>query len=68
MVSHPMNNSVVCNMVYKDCDVHLEDIHLVTDLIQMTMGHFDAILGMDWLSNNHATKDCANRCVGFSIN
>ncbi|GFY95505.1 hypothetical protein Acr_10g0008900 [Actinidia rufa] len=57
VVSHRMNNNVVRTMMYKDCDVHLKDIHLVADLIPMIVGHFNAILGMDWLSNNLATID-----------
>ena len=37
------------------------------DLILLAMHDFDVILGMDWLSSNHAVVDCFAKCVIFRI-
>ena len=38
---------------------------LLADLIKLTVLDFDVILGMNWLSKNHATIDCYERCITF---
>ncbi|KAH7837906.1 hypothetical protein Vadar_019407 [Vaccinium darrowii] len=49
VVSQPMNSRTICTSIYRECDVKFGDRELTADLVPMTIGHFDAILGMDWL-------------------
>ena len=41
------------------------DKNLTVDLIPLIVNHFDVILGMDWLSENHATINCEEKRVIF---
>ncbi|XP_058223184.1 uncharacterized protein LOC131332890 [Rhododendron vialii] len=63
LVSQPMSSSTICTTVHRDCDLRFGDICLSVDLIPLKMNHFDIILGMDWLSTNHVSIDCANKSV-----
>ncbi|KAG5523801.1 hypothetical protein RHGRI_030706 [Rhododendron griersonianum] len=65
LVSQPLSSKVVCNTVYRDCDILIGEKHLGADLIPIKMGYFDVILGMDWLSKNFATIDCVGKSVAF---
>lgn len=65
LVSQPMNRGIICYLVIKNCDICFGDVCQRVNLIPMDMRYFDAILGMDWLSHNAATIDCANKCVIF---
>jgi hypothetical protein len=35
------------------------------DLIVMSFGHYDLILGMDWLFEHHERVDCKKKLVQF---
>ncbi|KAF7134627.1 hypothetical protein RHSIM_Rhsim08G0114800 [Rhododendron simsii] len=63
LVSQPMSSSTICTTVHRDCDLRFGDICLFVNLIPLEMSHFDVILGMDWLSANHVSIDCANKSV-----
>ena len=41
------------------------DHELVADLIPLDVREFDVILGIDWLSDWHATLDCFTKRVCF---
>jgi len=38
-----------------------------TDLVVLGFKGFDLILGMDWLSQNHATLECASRTITLQM-
>ena len=49
------------NTVIKACPVVLPSITIYADLIVINLREFDVILGMDWLSKNHAIVDCQTK-------
>ncbi|XP_028082888.1 uncharacterized protein LOC114284191 [Camellia sinensis] len=60
-VSTPSDESMICTSIYRDCEILIGNISLIVDLLPIEMSHFDAILGMDWLSTNYATIDCVSK-------
>ncbi|KAL4012228.1 hypothetical protein IC575_029324 [Cucumis melo] len=48
------------------CWVEIANHTLNVTLLVLDMQDFDVILGMDWLSTNHATIDCFNKEVVFN--
>src|SRR5262249_10366739 len=48
-------------------DVVVDGRSLVASVHILDMHHYDVILGMDWLSQNHALLDCQKRRVLFRI-
>ncbi|XP_058220084.1 uncharacterized protein LOC131330491 [Rhododendron vialii] len=65
LVSASLNSSTICKLIYRECDVKFGGKKLIADLISMPIGYFDAIIGMDWLSNNGVTIDCKNKSIVF---
>jgi hypothetical protein len=61
VVSTPVGKSVLCRKLVRGCPIHIEGRTLMANLIVLDMEGFDIILGMDWLSNNHAIIDCHNK-------
>ena len=53
--------------IINGCDINLEGKELTIDLVTLIIQHFDVILGMDWLSVNHAIIDCENMRVMFQV-
>ncbi|KAL8148600.1 hypothetical protein AgCh_005816 [Apium graveolens] len=51
------------NQVYANCNLELGGVRYPVDLIPFRLGEFDVILGMDWLSRNHAQIDCEGKKV-----
>ena len=51
--------------MYPTCVIEIEERVLPTDLIELAILDFDVILGMDWLSENHATINCYEKCAVF---
>ena len=64
-VSAPSGESVLCDYIYRFCDMHIEDATLYVDLLPLKFRHFDVILGMDWLTKYCATIDCVTKTVVF---
>ena len=65
IVSQPVNKGMVYLTVYRDCRVCINDTIIPTELISLKIEHFDAIFGMDWLSENGVTIYCSDKCVIF---
>jgi hypothetical protein len=61
VVSTSMGKSVICMKIIMGCPIHIEGRTLTANLIVFDMEGFDIILGMDWLSNNHAIIDSHNK-------
>ena len=65
MVITPMGECLICNSVYRGCEVSVEEMILEADLIPLDMTDFDAIFGMDLLSFHKASVDCFTKEVEF---
>ncbi|MFS8021878.1 putative transcription factor interactor and regulator CCHC(Zn) family [Helianthus anomalus] len=48
---------IVCDMC-RDCKLSIDDEEYFVDLIPMSMGEFQVVIGMDWLSRHHAKVIC----------
>ncbi|XP_071704353.1 uncharacterized protein [Rutidosis leptorrhynchoides] len=49
--------------VYKNCNIDIYSKLVTVDLIPMTMGEFDVIIGMDWLSRYGANIVCDEKII-----
>ena len=52
-------------MVFKGCEILVEDVILKENLIPLEMHDFDVILDMDWLSTHRSSMDCFTKKVVF---
>ena len=50
---------------YRNCKIHVNNQELTINLILLAIQHFDVILGMDWLAENHGVIDCERKVVTF---
>ena len=48
-VSMPIGESIIARRVYQNCIITIYSRDTMTDLVEMEMVDFDAIMGMDWL-------------------
>ncbi|XP_073119989.1 uncharacterized protein [Henckelia pumila] len=62
-VATPTSKTIETHRVHKDCVMTISEHIFQAELIQLPMVEFDAILGMDWLANNHALVDCRMKNV-----
>ncbi|KAL0316931.1 UNVERIFIED_CONTAM: Transposon Ty3-G Gag-Pol polyprotein [Sesamum radiatum] len=67
-VSMPAGGVMLVNTVVRSCPVVVEGITLYADLVVINLREFDIILGMDWLSCNHALVDCQTKEVTVEVN
>nr|GMC73664.1 LRR receptor-like serine/threonine-protein kinase FLS2 [Ipomoea batatas] len=66
-VSTPMKKIEIADRWVRNCILLLEGREMVANLALLDMHDFDVILGMDWLSKNHAFIDCSKGKVIFQI-
>ena len=59
----PAGGITIVNTVIRACSIALPPITMYADLIVINLREFDVILGMDWLSKNHAIVDCQTKEV-----
>nr|GFB13562.1 hypothetical protein [Tanacetum cinerariifolium] len=64
-ISTPMKDSVRITHVYRDPPLQFDDKIRVINALPLDMCEFDLILGMDWLTEHHATIDCRSYRVIF---
>ncbi|KAF5447145.1 hypothetical protein F2P56_032715 [Juglans regia] len=64
-VATSLGDHIICDSVLIGCPIEIQGRILPTDLIIFNMSGFEVILGMDWLSRNHACVDCFNKRVVF---
>ncbi|XP_073124916.1 uncharacterized protein [Henckelia pumila] len=62
-VATPTSKTIETHRVHRDCVMTISEHIFQDELIQLPMVEFDAILGMDWLANNHALVDCRMKNV-----
>ncbi|RVW32511.1 Transposon Ty3-G Gag-Pol polyprotein [Vitis vinifera] len=53
-------------MTHRDAQA-TSDVEMPVDLVLLDLQDFDVILGMDWLASYHASVDCFEKRVTFSI-
>ncbi|XP_071902640.1 uncharacterized protein [Coffea arabica] len=61
------DQSLITNMVYKNCEIWVGERKLVGDLISLNLKGYDVILGMDLLARYNAQLNCKTKVVEFSI-
>nr|GFC22616.1 putative reverse transcriptase domain-containing protein [Tanacetum cinerariifolium] len=64
-ISTPMKDSIRITHVYRDLPLQFDDKIRVINALPLDMYEFDIILGMDWLTEHHATIDCRSYRVIF---
>ncbi|XP_073152343.1 uncharacterized protein [Henckelia pumila] len=62
-VATPTSKAIETHRVHRDCIIGISEHVFQAELIQLNMVEFEAILGMDWLANNHALVDCRMKNV-----
>ncbi|XP_070036898.1 uncharacterized protein [Nicotiana tomentosiformis] len=64
-VSTQAGESIIARRVYQGCMVTICSRQSSTDLVELEMIDFDAIMGMDWLAACYATVDCRPKEARF---
>nr|GEW94427.1 putative reverse transcriptase domain-containing protein [Tanacetum cinerariifolium] len=64
-ISTPLQDSVRITHVYKNLSLQFDDKIRAINALPLDMCEFDIILGMDWLTEHHATIDCRSYRVIF---
>ncbi|RVW46074.1 Transposon Ty3-G Gag-Pol polyprotein [Vitis vinifera] len=67
IVATPVGDSVVASRMLRNCIVMIGYREMPVDLVLLDLQDFDVILGMDWLASYHASVDCFEKRVTFSI-
>ncbi|RVW18432.1 Transposon Ty3-G Gag-Pol polyprotein [Vitis vinifera] len=67
IVATPVRDSVVASRMLRNCIVMIGYREMPVDLVLLDLQNFDVILGMDWLASYHASVDCFEKRVTFSI-
>ncbi|XP_073153460.1 uncharacterized protein [Henckelia pumila] len=62
-VATPTSKTIETHRFHRDCVINISEHVFQAELIQLNMEEFDAILGMDWLANDHALVDCCMKNV-----
>jgi hypothetical protein len=63
MISTPLGEVVVIDVVCKGIGISIDGLELGVDLIPLELQDFEVILGMDWLSVYMAQIDCFTKTV-----
>nr|GFC12242.1 putative reverse transcriptase domain-containing protein [Tanacetum cinerariifolium] len=64
-ISTPMQDSIRITHVYRNLPLQFDDKIRAINAFPLDMCKFDIILGMDWLTEHHATIDCRSYQVIF---
>ncbi|KAI3735955.1 hypothetical protein L6452_15482 [Arctium lappa] len=56
-------DQVVIRDIIRNCKLEIEGREFPIDLMPMVIGGFDVVVGMDWLSTNHAEIICAKKLI-----
>nr|GFA11866.1 hypothetical protein [Tanacetum cinerariifolium] len=64
-ISTPMQDSVRITHVYRNLPLQFDDKIRAINALPLDICEFDIILGMDWLTEHHATIDCRSYRVIF---
>ncbi|KAD4888036.1 hypothetical protein E3N88_20109 [Mikania micrantha] len=58
---------ITLDSVIHNCSLNLNEHHFPIDIIPMQLGSFDIIVGMDWLSKNHAKVICFEKYIRIPL-
>ena len=58
LVTNPLGHNVIVNRFYRDCPIKKRKYEFPGDLIKLSFGESNVILGMDWLSQHQVVVDC----------
>ncbi|KAA0059506.1 uncharacterized protein E6C27_scaffold518G00110 [Cucumis melo var. makuwa] len=61
----PVGDVLLVNEVLRNCEVLVEGISLLVDLLPLELQRLDVILGMDFLFDHYASMDCHRKEVVF---
>ncbi|XP_076946233.1 uncharacterized protein LOC143617610 [Bidens hawaiensis] len=61
------DNSIIIASAVRDCVIVLNKVEFLIYLILMKMGSFDVIIGMDWLTFNHAEIVCFEKFIRIPL-
>ncbi|XP_071905705.1 uncharacterized protein [Coffea arabica] len=61
------DQSLITNMIYRNCEIRVGERKLVGDLISLDLKGYDVIIGMDLLARYNAQLNCKTKVVEFSI-
>ncbi|KAJ9544597.1 hypothetical protein OSB04_024304 [Centaurea solstitialis] len=67
IIEYSNGELVKANKVVRKCTLGLAGKDFSIDLIQIKIGSFDIIVGMDWMSNHRATICCAENIVLLTL-
>ncbi|XP_073132184.1 uncharacterized protein [Henckelia pumila] len=62
-VATPTNKIIETLKIHRKCKMCVCEQIFDADLVELNMVEFDVILGMDWLSRNHAVVNCRDKNV-----
>ncbi|KAI3811031.1 hypothetical protein L1987_20746 [Smallanthus sonchifolius] len=60
-------DSLTIESIIYDCSLELNEHTFPINLVPMPLGSFDIIIGMDWLSKNHAEVICFEKCIRIPL-
>ena len=63
LVCTPTGETIVIEHAYFECEIVIDGVIWLTDLLPLVLLEFDVILGMDFLSKYHAKVDCFKKKV-----
>jgi len=66
-IATPVGDSLICRNVVENCPIIIEGRTLSANLVVFKMLGYDVILGMDWLSKDHANIDCRKKEITFRL-
>ena len=65
VMATPSGETIQSTFWFWDIPIFLNGCELSVDVVVLEMQDFVIILGMDWLSKDHATIDCRRKIVLF---
>ena len=55
------------NHILNGCEMELSGHKFLIDLMHVTLGSFDVVIGMDWLTKNRAEMICLDKMIFAKI-
>ncbi|KAA3480607.1 reverse transcriptase [Gossypium australe] len=66
-VSNPLGQTVLVNQVCKQCPLKIQNLTFLVDLLIIPFGDFNAILGINWLTEHGVVLDYRKKNFWFKI-
>ncbi|XP_016675349.1 uncharacterized protein [Gossypium hirsutum] len=62
-VASPLGQSIRASKLFRDVLLEVQETIFLADLMELSSGEFNLILGMDWLVNHRVSLNCAEKRV-----